>query len=109
MKKYLFALFHATRVLNLISWVNRRKVTILSYHSVVDDDDPLPHDSHKQHLPVRLFRKHLDYLQSNYTVIALSDFLIAKHEHRRLPNYSVVLTFEDGFQDFYTVAAGQLA
>lgn len=109
MKKYLFALFHATRVLKLISWVNRRKVTILSYHSVVDDDDPLRHDSYKQHLPVRLFRKHLDYLQSNYTVIALSDFLSAKRENRRLPNYSVVLTFEDGFQDFYTVAAGQLA
>ncbi len=109
MKKYLFALFHATRVLNLVSWVNRRKVTILSYHSIVDDDGPLRRDSHKQQLPVDLFRKHLDYLQSNHNVIALSDFLSAKRENRPLPNYSVVLTFEDGFQDFYTVAAGQLA
>lgn len=109
MKKYLFALFHATRVLNLVSWVNRRKVTILSYHSVVDDHDPLRRDRYKQHLPVDLFREHLDYLQSNYTVIALNDFLSARRENRRLPDYSVVLTFEDGFEDFYTVAAGQLA
>jgi peptidoglycan/xylan/chitin deacetylase (PgdA/CDA1 family) len=109
MKKYLFALFHATRVLNLVSWLNRRKVTILSYHSIVDHDDPLRPDIHKQHLPVNLFCKHLDYLQNNYSVISLADFVSAKRENRRLPNYSVVLTFEDGFQDFYTVAAGQLA
>lgn len=109
MKKHLFALFSATRVLKLVSWINRRKVTILSYHSVVDDHDPLRSDSHKQHLPVHLFREHLDYLQSNYTVITLSDFLRAKRENRRLPSYSVVLTFEDGFEDFYSVAAGQLA
>lgn len=109
MKKYLFALFHATRVLKLVSWINRRKVTILSYHSVVDDHDPLRRDSYKQHLPVDLFRMHLDYLQTNYRVISLSDFLSARRESRRLPDYSVVLTFEDGFEDFYTVAAAQLA
>ena len=109
MKKYLFALFRAMRVLRLVSWINRRKVTILSYHSVVDDHDPLRFDSHKQHLPIHLFREHLDYLKSNYTVITLSEFLSAKRENRRLPNYSLVLTFEDGFEDFYSVAAGQLA
>jgi peptidoglycan/xylan/chitin deacetylase (PgdA/CDA1 family) len=109
MKKHLFALFHATRVLDFVSWVNRRKVTILSYHSVVDRDDLPQRDTHKQHLPIHLFIQHLDHLQRNYQVISLSDFLSARREHRRLPNYSVVLTFEDGFEDFYTVAAGQLA
>jgi peptidoglycan/xylan/chitin deacetylase (PgdA/CDA1 family) len=109
MKKHLFGLLYATRVLDLVSWVNRRKLTILSYHSVVDHDDRLRPDTYKQHLPLSLFREHLDYLQSNYTVISLSDFLSARREQRRLPNYSVVLTFEDGFQDFYTVAASPLA
>jgi len=109
MKRYLFALLQSTSVLKLVSWVNRKKVTILSYHSVIDSDEPVRHDPHKQHIPLHLFRKHLDYLQSNYTVVSLSDFLTAKREHRRLPNHSVVLTFEDGFEDFYTVAAGELA
>lgn len=108
MKKYLFALLQSTRVLRLVSWMNRKKVTILSYHSVLDGDEPVPADPHKQHLPLRLFQKHLDYLQNHCTVLSLVDFLRAKHEHRRLPNYSVVLTFEDGFEDFYTVAAGPL-
>src|SRR5258707_2597018 len=108
MKKFLFALLQSTRVLCLVSWLNRRKVTILSYHSVIDSDEPVLPDSHKQHLPLRIFRKHLDYLQHHSTVISLDDFLRAKREHRRLPNYSVVLTFEDGFEDFYTVVASQL-
>ena len=108
MKKFLFALLQSTRVLSFVSWLNRRKVTILSYHSVLDGDEPVRVDPYKQHIPLRLFQKHLDYLQHNCTVVSLSEFLNAKREHRRLPNYSVVLTFEDGFEDFYTVAAGQL-
>jgi peptidoglycan/xylan/chitin deacetylase (PgdA/CDA1 family) len=109
MKKYLFALFHATRVLSFVSWLNRRKVTILSYHSVVDDYDPLRRDTYKQHLPIDLFRQHLDYLQKKFKVISLGDFLGHVREGRRLPDYSVVLTFDDGFEDFYTVAARELA
>lgn len=108
MKKYLFALFQATRVLRFVSWLNRRKVTILSYHSVLNSDEPAGADPYKQHIPLRLFQKHLDFLQHNWTVISLSEFLKARRESRRLPNYSVVLTFEDGFEDFYTVAASQL-
>jgi peptidoglycan/xylan/chitin deacetylase (PgdA/CDA1 family) len=108
MKKYLFALLQSTRVLNFVSWLNRKKVTILSYHSVVDGDDPLRADPYKQHIPLHLFQEHLDYLQQNRTVISLGEFLKARREHRRLPNYSTILTFEDGFEDFYTVVAGQL-
>lgn len=109
MKRYLFALLHSACVLNLVSWMNRKKVTILSYHSVVDNSEPARPDPYKQHIPVDLFQQHLDYLQKHYTVVSLKDFLKAKRENRSLPNYSVILTFEDGFQDFYTVAARQLA
>ena len=109
MKKSLFALLKSTCVLNIIAWMNRRKVAILSYHSVVEGDDPRRVDSYKQHLPLRLFQEQLDYLKQNRTVISLGDYLQARREHRRLPNYAVVLTFEDGFEDFYSVAAGALA
>jgi peptidoglycan/xylan/chitin deacetylase (PgdA/CDA1 family) len=108
MKRFLFALLHATRALNFVSWLNRRRVTILCYHSVTAGRDPVSHDPYKQHIPLHLFLEHLDHLQSNYRVISLADFLRAKREYSRLPDYSVVLAFDDGFQDFSTVAAGHL-
>lgn len=108
MKRFLFALLHATCALNFVSWLNRRRVTILCYHSVTGSRDNVSHDPYKQHIPLHLFLEHLDYLQGNYRVISLADFLRAKRDNGRLPNYSVVLTFDDGFQDFSTVAAGHL-
>ena len=108
MKRSLFALLHATRALNLVSWLNRRKVTILCYHSITAGREPVSHDPYKQHIPLHLFLEHLDHVQSHYRVISLADFLRAKRENSRLPDYSVVLTFDDGFQDFSTVAAGHL-
>ncbi|HXM36277.1 MAG TPA: polysaccharide deacetylase family protein [Pyrinomonadaceae bacterium] len=107
MKRFLFALLLSTRALNFVSWLNRRKVTILCYHSVTGS--LVGHDPYKQHVPLPLFLEHLDHLQSNYRVISLADFLRAKRENRRLPDYSVVLIFDDGFQDFLTVAADHLA
>lgn len=108
MKKFLFALFHSTLLVRLFAWLNRKDVPILCYHSVIDSDQPLNSDPHKQHIPLRLFLKHLDYLQQHYRVISLNEFQKAKREKRRLPDYTVVLTFDDGFEDFSTVAAPHL-
>ena len=109
MKRFLFALLYATRALSLVSWLNRKRVTILCYHGVLAANEPARHDPHKQHIPLGLFVDHLDYLQSHYRIISLTEFARAKRENRRLPNYSVVLTFDDGFEDFFSVAAPHLA
>ena len=108
MKKYLFALLHSTRAINLVSWLNRKRVPIICYHSVTSDTAPVHHDPHKQHLPLRLFLRQLDFLQRRYNVISLSEYVAAKRTNRRLPDYSIVITFDDGFEDFYSVVAPQL-
>ena len=108
MKQFLFALLHHAGILRFFAWLNRSHATILSYHSVLESATPLTDDPHKQHIPLPLFQNHLDYLSRHYNVITLAQFIAAKREGRRLPDYSVVLTFEDGFRDFYTAAAPQL-
>jgi peptidoglycan/xylan/chitin deacetylase (PgdA/CDA1 family) len=108
MKKYLFALLHSTRAINLVSWLNRKRVPIVCYHSVTSEAAPVDHDPHKQHLPLQLFQRQLDYLQNRYNVISLSDYVAARRANRALPDYSIILTFDDGFEDFYSVAAPQL-
>jgi peptidoglycan/xylan/chitin deacetylase (PgdA/CDA1 family) len=108
MKKHLFALLHWTRAINLIAWLNRKRVPIVCYHSVTSDISPVHHDPHKQHLPLRLFLRQLDFLESRYNVISLSEYVAARRSNQSLPDYSVVLTFDDGFEDFYSVVAPQL-
>ena len=105
MKTYLFALLHATGVLRLIAWMNRNKVSILCYHSVSDQPEPYPNDLHKLHLRRARFLKHLDYLQSHHRIISLDEFVRARREKTQLPAGAVVLTFDDGFRNFFSVVA----
>jgi peptidoglycan/xylan/chitin deacetylase (PgdA/CDA1 family) len=51
------------------------------------------------------FRIHLDYLRQYYQVISIPDYLRARAGEFRLPDYSVVITFDDGYRNFYTAAA----
>ncbi len=107
-KKYLFALLMFTGVTRLIASLNRRRVTILCYHSVTAHEPPIHDDPHKLHVPISLFSKQLEYLKRFHNVISLDEYLEAVREHRELPDHSVVLTFEDGVRNFFTVAAPQL-
>src|SRR5438034_1275397 len=108
MKKHLFALLHSTRAISVVAWFNRRRVPIICYHSVTSDDMRVAHDPHKQHLPLELFLRQLDFLEKKYNVISLSEFIAARRANRQLPDYSIVLTFDDGFEDFSSVVAPQL-
>jgi peptidoglycan/xylan/chitin deacetylase (PgdA/CDA1 family) len=108
MKKLLFALLYSTRVIDLISWFNRKRVPIICYHSVTSDSAPVHHDPYKQHVQLTLFLRHLDHLQQKHNVVSLADYVQARARNRRLPDRSVVLTFDDGFEDFYSVAAPHL-
>jgi peptidoglycan/xylan/chitin deacetylase (PgdA/CDA1 family) len=108
MKKFIFALLNSTRAIRVIAWLNRKHTPILCYHSVIDGDHPVDADPHKQHIPLPLFLEHLDYLQKHYHVISLREFQRAKRERRSLRDYTVALTFDDGFKDFFTVVAPQL-
>jgi len=108
MKRFLFALLMFSGVTRLIALLNRRRVTILCYHSVTAHASPILDDPHKLHTPVSSFVKQLEYLRRFHNVISLDEFLEAAREHRELPDHSVVLTFEDGVRNFLTVAAPQL-
>lgn len=108
MKKLFFALLHKAGVARLVAWVYRRRVVFLCYHSVTK----WPHafaDDPELHTPHESFAAQLDYLRRRHHVIPLGEFLAARREGRRLPNYSAVLTFDDGTRNFLTVVAPLLA
>lgn len=104
-KKFLFALFFATGITRLVAWINRKKITILCYHSVTRLESANPNDPHKLHLPLESFVNHLEYLQSRYHIISLAQLVKARREKTRLPANTAILTFDDGQRNFFTVVA----
>ena len=108
MKKVLFALFYRLGVTRLAAWCHRRRVTILCYHGVTEQSGSGA-DAKGLHVNRFRFANHLDFLQRNYNVISLGEYLLARKEGLPLDDYSVVLTFDDGFRNFLTVAAPILA
>jgi peptidoglycan/xylan/chitin deacetylase (PgdA/CDA1 family) len=71
---------------------------ILTYHSISDGDSPLK-------ISPKLFAEQLEWLRDNARVVSLDEIVSVLANHRPLPEQTVALTFDDGFQDFYTSAA----
>jgi peptidoglycan/xylan/chitin deacetylase (PgdA/CDA1 family) len=109
MKKFVFRLLHVIGATRLVAWWNRKHVRILCYHGVTRRTERSLHNPHKLHVHYDRFVTHLDHLQRRYRVISLSEYLAARREGRRLPDYSVILTFDDGYRNFLTIIAPCLA
>lgn len=74
--------------------------SILMYHSIGDDtDDPYA-------LSVKAFRKQISWLSEHgFEVVPLSSLLQSiQSRHYRILRKKVVITFDDGYQDFFTNA-----
>jgi len=71
---------------------------ILTYHSISYGDSPLK-------ISPELFATQMKWLRDNTRVVPLGEIVAALASHSPLPERTVVLTFDDGFQDFYLSAA----
>lgn len=73
--------------------VLRKQVRILAYHRFG-----------KSHLSSEIFERQIRYLTKHYNIIGSEYFMDFVQGHNELPPNCVVLTVDDGYQDFYTVA-----
>lgn len=81
----------------------QKKIPILMYHSISNSDNP----KFKQFtVAPKLFAEQMAYLhQHRYTPITVSQFVEAQAQGGAgLPERPVILTFDDGFADFYNEA-----
>jgi peptidoglycan/xylan/chitin deacetylase (PgdA/CDA1 family) len=109
MKTLIFSLLHGAGITRLCAWWFRRRTIFLCYHGVTGLPHRSPEDPKGLHVNARRFAGHLDFLERLYHVVSLRDYLKAQRQGHRLPDYSVVLTFDDGFRNFLTMAAPLLA
>lgn len=77
---------------------DEKHAVVLTYHSIDDDGPPLSISSSQ-------FSEQMEWLSDNTQVIPLADLVSALRYKHPLATNTVVLTFDDGYQDFYTQAA----
>lgn len=86
----------------LISFLKRRKPVILMYHSVNNRDCPYIYPDNI--VSVENFERQIAYLSRKKNVICLSELMKHLGKGANLPHNAVVLTFDDGYYDFYSNA-----
>ena len=55
-------------------------------------------------LEIEDFKKQLDFFKENFNVVTMEEVIEAVKEEKRLPEKALLLTFDDGYTDNYTVA-----
>lgn len=88
----------------LIKYLARVNPLIVNYHVV--SDKRLPHIAHLyKYRSISGFNRDLDFLTRHFHFIGLDEFLQYQHDHIKLPNNALLLTFDDGLREVYDIVA----
>jgi peptidoglycan/xylan/chitin deacetylase (PgdA/CDA1 family) len=71
---------------------------VLTYHSISEGPAPLC-------IPPSVFAAQMNWLKANVHVVSLALLVESLTQDKPMPPRTVALTFDDGFSDFYSVAA----
>jgi peptidoglycan/xylan/chitin deacetylase (PgdA/CDA1 family) len=102
MEALAYRLAHLFGITRLFAFLNRKRGFILMYHGVRAGAG-MPGSS-QNHVPVDLFRRQMAYLAAHRRVAPLSRLVQWLQEGHDIPDYTVVLTFDDGYRNIYTQA-----
>src|SRR5580765_3414722 len=81
----------------------RIKIPVLTYHSI--DDRAVDDSASVVSTSLEIFRQHIAFLgRSGYHGIRLSELTSLLAEGKPLPERAVVITFDDGYHNFYSHA-----
>ena len=80
-------------------------VPILYYHYIRNNPNPRDRLGFTLSTPPAMFRAQMQYLADHgFHVISLHEAVVAVRNHGGLPSRPIVLTFDDGYADFFTAA-----
>lgn len=98
-------------IIKKIAFQKEVRIPILMYHSISDEINNQDHPYYQTNTSPTIFANHMKYLyENNYSVINISEAVkllndptFQKDVKNKRINYAVI-TFDDGFRDFYTEA-----
>ena len=103
-RKFLFKFLDLSGINILFRFLNRKKVIILWYHGICDDSFQLLSDFDERHIQKSNFRNQLTFLKKNRFVFLTMTELINAFTNKKKINKTVVITFDDGYNNVLTNA-----
>jgi len=103
LKKSMYAWFRGAGVYRLARWLHRRRAVILTYHGVLHKGE----DSYANRncVSAKMFERQMAYVARHYRVMSLPELVRRLTAKEKLLPYTLVITFDDGFRNNYSVAA----
>ena len=86
-------------VFRLFRWLNRNRLIILTYHSVLPSTSDIDRSESRNVVDEDMFAWQMRYLAKRYRCLRLEEAVERLRGDRSLPPYSVVVTFDDGFRN----------
>ncbi|WP_373818833.1 poly-beta-1,6-N-acetyl-D-glucosamine N-deacetylase PgaB [Glaesserella sp.] len=87
------------------AFASKNEFGVLCYHNIVDESISInEQEYYPQTMTVQTLVNHFNWLKHNgYTPVSWQQILDAKNGGTPLPEKAVLLTFDDGYESFYTV------
>jgi peptidoglycan/xylan/chitin deacetylase (PgdA/CDA1 family) len=86
-------------LLGLFRWLNRNRLLILTYHSVLPPGSGLEAHESRNVVDQDVFGWQMEYLATHHRCVPLADAIRDLQAGRPLPPYAVAVTFDDGFRN----------
>jgi len=103
-KKNLAILFEASGTYELLRRMNRHKLLVIYYHRVVGNSEVVDKNLSGMFVREDAFEEQLRLLKRDYVPITEMQLADYQRGGASLPDYSVLITFDDGYKDNFTRA-----
>jgi peptidoglycan/xylan/chitin deacetylase (PgdA/CDA1 family) len=80
------------------------RLVVLRYHSICVDNEEPEYVARSITLPVTMFDRQMRLVSEHYRCLSLDEAVFCLTNDRPLPPRSIVITFDDGYQDNYQYA-----
>ena len=102
MKTICFKILYYLGILDLLRFLNRHNVVILLYHGVSKNIiNNQVRNSKYLHIDLDNFKQHIQYLKKKYHIIPLQDICDIIQSGEKIPAYTAVITFDDGYRNVF--------